>query len=74
VGSFLYASQPIANLSATDPLIAESTVSPNDIGLIHKTKKVKFQIDATEKIPLPAIAHVIVKEQLHHYTIIYFVN
>jgi len=46
VGSFLNASQPIANLSATDQLIIESTVSPNDIGLIHKNQKVKFQIDA----------------------------
>lgn len=46
VGSFLNASQPIANLSATDQLIVESTVSPNDIGLIHKNQKVKFQIDA----------------------------
>ena len=46
VGSFLNASQPIANLSATDQLIVESSVSPNDIGLIHKNQKVKFQIDA----------------------------
>jgi len=46
VGSFLNTSQPIANLSATDQLIVESTVSPNDIGLIHKNQKVKFQIDA----------------------------
>ena len=46
VGSFLNASQPIANLSATDQLIIESSVSPNDIGLIHKNQKVKFQIDA----------------------------
>lgn len=46
VGSFLNASQPIATISATDQLIVESTVSPNDIGLIHKNQKVKFQLDA----------------------------
>ena len=46
VGSFLNASQPIATISATDQLIVESTVSPNDIGLIQKNQKVKFQLDA----------------------------
>ncbi|MGO4822461.1 MULTISPECIES: HlyD family secretion protein [unclassified Flavobacterium] len=46
VGSFLNASQPIATISATDKLIVESTVSPNDIGLIQKNQKVKFQMDA----------------------------
>jgi HlyD family secretion protein len=46
VGSFLNASQPIAIISATDQLIVESSVSPSDIGLIHKNQKVKFQIDA----------------------------
>jgi multidrug resistance efflux pump len=46
VGSFLNASQPIAMISATDQLIVESTVSPNDIGLIRKNQKVKFQLDA----------------------------
>jgi membrane fusion protein, peptide pheromone/bacteriocin exporter len=45
-GSFLNASQPIATISATDQLIVESSVSPSDIGLIHKNQKVKFQIDA----------------------------
>ncbi|MBG6063409.1 HlyD family secretion protein [Flavobacterium sp. CG_9.1] len=46
LGSFLNASQPIATISAADQLIVESTVSPNDIGLIQKNQKVKFQIDA----------------------------
>ena len=46
VGSFLNTSQPIATISATDKLIVESSVSPSDIGLIHKNQKVKFQIDA----------------------------
>lgn len=46
VGSFLNASQPIATISAADKLIVESTISPNNIGLIKKNQKVKFQIDA----------------------------
>ena len=45
-GSFLVASQPIAHISPTDNLLVESTVSPNDIGLIKLNKKVKFQLDA----------------------------
>ena len=46
IGSFINASQPIATISATDRLIVESTISPNDIGLIKKNQAVKFQIDA----------------------------
>ncbi|MFY8111498.1 MAG: HlyD family secretion protein [Flavobacterium sp.] len=46
VGSFINASQPIATISASDRLIVESTISPNDIGLIKKNQAVKFQIDA----------------------------
>jgi multidrug resistance efflux pump len=45
-GSFLNASQSIANISASDHLIVESMVSPGDIGLIHKNQEVKFQLDA----------------------------
>ena len=45
-GSFLNASQPIATISPNDNLIVESTVTPNDIGLIKKNQEVKFQIDA----------------------------
>lgn len=46
IGSFVNASQAIANISAADNLIVECNVSPNDIGLIHKNQKVNFQIDA----------------------------
>jgi membrane fusion protein, peptide pheromone/bacteriocin exporter len=46
IGSFINASQAIATISPVDNLIVESTVSPNDIGLIKKNQKVKFQIDA----------------------------
>lgn len=45
-GSFINASQSIATISSADHLIVENTVSPNDIGLIKKNQKVKFQLDA----------------------------
>lgn len=45
-GSFVSASQTIAIISSTDNLIVENNVSPNDIGLIKKNQKVKFQLDA----------------------------
>ena len=45
-GSILNASQPIAQISPVDNLVVESTVSPNDIGLIKPNQKVKFQFDA----------------------------
>ena len=37
-------------------------------------KGVKGGMDAIDKIPLPAIAHVVVKEQLHHYVVVYKVE
>lgn len=37
-------------------------------------KGVKGGLDVIDKIPLPAIAHVIVKEQWHHYVVIYKVS
>jgi multidrug resistance efflux pump len=46
VGSFINASQSIATISPEDNLIIESSVSPDDIGLIKKNQKVTFQIDA----------------------------
>lgn len=46
IGSYLNMSQPIATISAIDHLIVESNVATNDIGLIHKNQKVKFQLDA----------------------------
>lgn len=45
-GSFINASQSIATISSPDHLIVENNVSPNDIGLIKKNQKVRFQLDA----------------------------
>ena len=50
----------------------------NVLGLIEAAEKLKFQakgvrgdIDSLSKIPKPSIAHIIVKEKLHHYVVIY---
>lgn len=37
-------------------------------------KGVKGKVDALPKIPLPAIAHVVVRESVHHYIVIYKVQ
>lgn len=53
----------------------------NVLGLIEAAEKLGFQAkgakgsaDALPKIPLPAIAHVIVKNGLHHFVVIYKVS
>ncbi|WAC41493.1 cysteine peptidase family C39 domain-containing protein [Pedobacter sp. SL55] len=50
----------------------------NVLGMIEASQKLGFEakgvkgaLDSLTKIPLPAIAHVIVKQQLHHYVVIY---
>ena len=50
----------------------------NVLGIIEAAEKMGFSakgvkggMDAIDKIPLPAIAHVVVKEQLHHYIVVY---
>ncbi len=53
----------------------------NVLGIIEAAAKMGFSakgvkggMDAIDKIPLPAIAHVVVQEQLHHYVVIYKVS
>ncbi len=53
----------------------------NVLGIIEAAEKMGFTakgvkggLDALDKIPLPAIAHIIVKQQLHHYVVIYSVS
>ena len=50
----------------------------NILGMIEAADKMGFTakgvkggVDALDKIPLPAVAHVIVKEQLQHFVVIY---
>lgn len=56
------------------------TKGTNALGMIKGAEKlgftakgVKGKTDALPKIPLPAIAHIVVKEALHHYVVIYSV-
>lgn len=53
----------------------------NVLGLIKAAERLGFTakgvkggLDALPKIPLPAIAHIVVKEVLHHYVVIYKVT
>ena len=53
----------------------------NVLGLIEAAEKLGFEakgvkgvLDSLFKIPKPAIAHIIVKKQLHHYVVIYGVS
>ncbi|QOG02997.1 peptidase domain-containing ABC transporter [Flavobacterium sp. MDT1-60] len=53
----------------------------NVLGIIEAAEKMGFAakgvkggLDSLDKIPLPAIAHIITKEQLHHYVVIYKVQ
>ena len=53
----------------------------NMLGLIKAATKLGFQakgvkgtLESLARIPLPAIAHVIVQEQLHHYVVLYRVT
>lgn len=62
----------IRQISGTD------TKGTNILGLVTAAEKlglnakgVKGNEDALTKIPLPAIAHIVVREQLHHYIVIY---
>ena len=50
----------------------------NVLGIVEAAEKMGFSakgvkggVDSLDKIPLPAIAHIVVKEQLHHYVVIY---
>ncbi len=53
----------------------------NVLGIIEAAEKmgftakgVKGDIDALSKIPLPAIAHIVLNKQLHHYVVLYKVT
>jgi len=53
----------------------------NILGLLEAAQKLGFEakgvkgdVDSLSKIPKPAIAHIIVKERLHHYVVIYKVT
>lgn len=65
----------IRQLASTD------TKGTNVLGMIEAANKLGFEakgvkggFDSLSKIPLPAIAHVVVKKQLQHYVVIYKVT
>lgn len=53
----------------------------NVLGMTEAAQKLGFEVkgvkgnaDSLSRIPLPAIAHIIVKQQLHHYVVVYKVH
>jgi ATP-binding cassette, subfamily C, bacteriocin exporter len=78
IGNFYEVNLPIARIRQFANTDKRGT---NVLGIIEAAEKmgltakgVKGGMDSIDKIPLPAIAHVVVKEQLHHYVVIYKVE
>ena len=78
VGNYYNINLPIARIRQYANTDKRGT---NVLGIIEAAEKmgllakgVKGSEDSLDKIPLPSIAHIIVKEQLHHYVVIYTVK
>lgn len=78
IGNFYKVNLPIARIRQLANTDKKGT---NVLGMIEaaeemgfETKGVKADFDALDKIPLPAVAHVILKNKLHHYVVIYSVS
>jgi ATP-binding cassette, subfamily C, bacteriocin exporter len=78
VASFYQLQMPIARIRQYASTDKKGT---NVLGMIEAAEKLGFQakgvrgpFESLFKIPLPAIAHVIIKDSLHHYVVIYEVN
>ncbi|POS01002.1 peptidase domain-containing ABC transporter [Flavobacterium croceum] len=78
IGNYYKVNLPIARIRQYANTDKRGT---NVLGVIEAAEKMGFTakgvkggIDALDKIPLPAIAHIIVKEQLHHYVVVYSVT
>ncbi|WP_396191960.1 peptidase domain-containing ABC transporter [Flavobacterium sp.] len=78
IGNHYKVNIPIARIRQ---FASTDTRGTNVLGIIQGAEKMGFTakgvkggVDALDKIPLPAIAHVVVKEQLHHYIVIYKVE
>ena len=78
IGNYYKVNLPIARIRQYANTDKRGT---NVLGIIEAAEKMGFSakgvkggMDAIDKIPLPAIAHVVVKEQLHHYIVIYKVS
>ncbi|MDO5607496.1 MAG: peptidase domain-containing ABC transporter [Capnocytophaga sp.] len=78
VGAYHGIKMPIAKIRQ---LCHTDTRGTNALGMVQgleqmgfHSKGVKGTPEVLPEIPLPAIAHVVVKEQLHHYVVIYKVK
>lgn len=78
VSAFYKLKMPVARIRQ---LASTDQKGTNVLGLIEAANKLGFEakgvrgnLDSLTKIPLPAIAHVVVKKQLQHYVVIYKVN
>ncbi|BFM41776.1 peptidase domain-containing ABC transporter [Flavobacterium sp. CFS9] len=78
IGSHFKVNLPIARIRQFANTDKRGT---NILGIIEGAEKMGFTakgvkggLDALDKIPLPAIAHVVIKEQLQHYVVIYKVE
>lgn len=78
VSAFYKLKMPVARIRQ---LASTDQKGTNVLGLIEAANKLGFEakgvkgtVDSLAKIPLPAIAHVVVKKQLQHYVVVYKVN
>lgn len=78
VSAFYKLKMPVARIRQ---LASTDQKGTNVLGLIEAANKLGFEakgvkgnLDSLSKIPLPAIAHVVVKNQLQHYVVIYKVT
>ncbi|NBC56974.1 MAG: ATP-binding cassette domain-containing protein [Bacteroidetes bacterium] len=78
IGNYHKVNLPIARIRQLANTDQKGT---NVLGMIEaaedmgfEAKGVKADFDALDKIPLPAVAHIVVKKKLHHYVVIYKVS
>jgi ATP-binding cassette subfamily B protein len=78
IAAFYGLKLPIARIRQ---MASTDTKGTNVLGLIEAANKLSFEakgvrgaLESLSKIPLPAIAHIVVKKQLHHYVVIYKVT
>ncbi|MBO9583123.1 MAG: peptidase domain-containing ABC transporter [Flavobacterium sp.] len=78
IGNYFKVNLPIARIRQFAHTDKRGT---NVLGIIEAAEKMGFTakgvkggLDSLNKIPLPAIAHIVIKEQYHHYVVIYKVE
>ena len=78
ISAFYKLKLPVARIRQ---LASTDTKGTNVLGLIEAAGKLGFEakgvrgtVDSLNKIPLPAVGHIVVKKQLQHYVVIYKVS